>query len=157
MHDNDNDVPMLLCSGLLVALGLLLGGCGGAYREAAYDPGPPGGGHWRPVEPKDAGAILTDLRAAQSQGLPVVCGVVKRHRDLFDRRLANAGERESLPCPYRVLPSGRVASPCWAADLSWEYRSLRYCGEWLVLADRCSVYDEASDTAIWEVVRRGSH
>ncbi len=145
---------LMACALLLivVACALLMGGCG-AHQSGAYDPGPPGGAHWRPREPVDAGSILTDLRSACRGGLPTAVGRVRRHSGPADRSGISCAvpADETHHWTARILPSGRVTSPCWVADTRWNIRSVTYDGHWLVLADRCAVYDEAQDTVVWDV------
>lgn len=160
---------VLIAAGVVLGLTALISmftGCGGsAYREMAYDPGPVGSGHWRPVMPgnnKDARAILDDLQDAQASGLPTCYGKAIEKVTLFDINQAvgsgivPADSRDWFKA--RLLPSGRVAIPCKYADIKYEARVLMsapHVSLWLEPV--CQVYDEASDTVIYRVERMQEH
>ena len=155
--DNLNRV-LMACALLLlvVATALLFSGCG-AHQSGAYDPGPPGGGHWRPnpvTTDEDAYERAYEVIQANAPGCPTTVGTLTR----YGLNSPGGGLNSGLPDDtghvhetFRVLPSGRIATPTWCADLKWHLRDCTYQGRWLVLADRCRSYDEASDTAVWDV------
>ena len=150
---------LMACALLLLAVAgaLLFSGCG-SHQSGAYDPGPPGAGHWRPAEvttDTDAYERALDTIRANVPGVPTVDGRLGHFGmncpgGLIDNGAAANGDYH-VHDTFRMLPSGRVATHCYAADLQYHVRDCVYDGKWLVLADRCRSYDEASDTVVWDV------
>lgn len=156
--DNLNRV-LMACALLLlvVAVALLSQGC--SHQSGAYDLGPPGAGHWRPapVTTDDDGySRAVDVLAANGPRIVTVEGKLSHHGLQWQQGGLSGGPDmgdEHTHAPFRLLPSGRVATPCCAADLWWTDRECVVDGRWLVLDTVCQVYDEASDTVIWGVAR----